>query len=120
MRFKIDDDREIDFFVTHLTDCTEQGGRGETTRLGQALELLRWIDVTSSSDVTTIVAGDFNALPESEPMLAFTRNGFIDVWAAAGKAGGSTTPRISISSHSLRRTIGGLIICLAVLLTGRS
>jgi endonuclease/exonuclease/phosphatase family metal-dependent hydrolase len=99
MRFKIDD-REIDFFVTHLTDRTEQGGGGETARLGQVRELLRWIDVVSSPDVATIVAGDFNALSESEPVLAFTRNGFIDIWAAAGKAGGYTNDSEDIDLES--------------------
>jgi endonuclease/exonuclease/phosphatase family metal-dependent hydrolase len=100
MRFKISDDREIDFFVTHLTDCTEQGGGGETVRLGQALELRRWIDATSSPDVATIVAGDFNALPESEPVLAFTRIGFIDIWAAAGNVGGYTNDSEDIDLES--------------------
>jgi len=59
-------------------------------REAQAGELLRWSEQASGSEVTALIAGDFNDVPDSATVRTLTAGGFIDLWAATHQGLGFT------------------------------
>ncbi|MGH8013192.1 MAG: endonuclease/exonuclease/phosphatase family protein [Candidatus Binataceae bacterium] len=113
-RYRLPDDRvamwirlrlahgELDVYVTHLTDRGERSDNGASIRCLQARELAAWINQRSGDEVTAVVAGDFNDLPESEAVMAMSHAGFVDVYAVAGKPPGYTNDSYDLDLESPR------------------
>lgn len=70
---------KIDLYNVHVegADETEDG-------LTEAQAVLDFVDDTSRDDHIVILAGDFNALPDSGAMSFFQDAGFVDLGAASG------------------------------------
>ncbi len=75
----------LHIFSVHLSADLEAGG--DSIRNLQALELAR-----KTSDITTIVAGDFNAEPNTPVVQALLNDGLIDVAAGLGLGNAPTWP----------------------------
>jgi endonuclease/exonuclease/phosphatase family metal-dependent hydrolase len=92
VRYVVGPGVELDAYVTHLTDRNERED-GVPVRLRQAQELLRWVQSTSRPDHHVLIGGDFNDIPESDPIRTLTDHGLIDLHAAAGTGEGHTNDR---------------------------
>jgi len=91
VRYRVAPAIELDSYVTHLTDRSDQSAAG--IRLNQARELIDWVQRTSQPANPVLIGGDFNDVPESETIRTLTDNGFTDLHAAAGSGAGYTNDR---------------------------
>jgi endonuclease/exonuclease/phosphatase family metal-dependent hydrolase len=92
IRYAVAPGIELDAYVTHLTDRSDQSG-GIAIKIHQARELIQWVQRTSRSGNPVLMGGDFNDIPESETIRTLTGSGFIDLHAAAGSGPGYTNDR---------------------------
>jgi endonuclease/exonuclease/phosphatase family metal-dependent hydrolase len=90
------------FYVSHLTDRPECID-GVAVRTLQARELAGWA-AGSDAETTVILAGDFNAVPDSETIATLKRTGFIDLHEAFGRGLGYTNDRNDIDLNAERAT----------------
>lgn len=99
MSYRIAEGTELNVGVTHLTDVSEVAG-GQRVRIEQARELVAWVDSWNRGRNPIVIAGDFNDVPESEPIRAMTGAGFIDAHGAAGHGAGYTNDRNDLDLES--------------------
>ena len=69
-RFRLENGARIDVSVSHLTDRPECID-AVAVRAMQARELAGWAAAGSSSEITVILAGDFNDIPGSPTIAQF-------------------------------------------------
>ncbi len=102
-RFRLENGARIDVSVSHLTDRPECID-AVAVRTMQARELAGWAAAGSSSEITVILAGDFNDIPGSPTIAQFERAGFIDLHKAFGSGPGYTNDRDDIDLNAERAT----------------
>ena len=103
----------IDIFSTHLASgadggsescmtaqcpayCTEGGA--QTRRDCQAIEMAEWIETRHQGPNPALIAGDFNARPESFTYRQFTERGWPDAYLVAGNPECDPTSGIGCTS----------------------
>ena len=67
-------------------------------RACQAEQLILYVEQTRDSENLALIAGDFNAVPNSTEYLAMTNHGWLDSHLAAGEAECNSTTGIGCTS----------------------
>ena len=102
---------EVDVYNTHLASgsdfatsvcdedyCPIECNKGDTVRACQAEQLILYVEQTRDSQNLALIAGDFNAVPNSTEYLAMTNHGWLDSHLAAGEAECNSTTGIGCTS----------------------
>jgi endonuclease/exonuclease/phosphatase family metal-dependent hydrolase len=94
-RFRLENGARIDFCVAHLTDRPECID-GTAVRTLQAREFAQWALEGTATEITVVLAGDFNDVPGSDTIASLQRAGFLDLHEAFGRGPGYTNNRDNI------------------------